>query len=477
MRRVKRCEPSKLDWDASLLPEGSSIVVALSGGADSLALLHVLRTAREKHDWDLVACHVHHGMRGEDAEEDVRFLQQTCSAWGISLEIARVDVPALATASSISVEEAGREARYAELGSVASRRDCSFITTAHTADDQAETVLMRLFRGAGIDGLAGIPRERRLHRDRPQPVIVRPLLDVWRRDIEAYCAFHSLAPRFDETNLDLRYRRSRIRHELMPQLEAFDPNVRAHLVRVAAQAASERELLTPAAEELLERAIAEEDPTTSRLVLNSEVLAAAEPALARRALRVALARLEMVDIEGESRIVERLLNAIRHETSPEFGLPLNNWHVRRCGARLSIAKAEAAGYSWIPEYELYIAGYGPPPESRAQLSVMETAPPAEPRQPAHRVYIDADSVEGALKLRFPVQGDRFRPLGAPGSRLLSDVFTDKKVKRMDRAVWPIVADDAGLLWVAGLAVAERCRVTEKTQRCFLFEIDPAPIVP
>jgi tRNA(Ile)-lysidine synthase len=138
----------------------------------------------------VIACHVHHGMRGESAEEDVRFLRETCDAWEVPLEVARVDVPAIADEHRISVEEAGREARYRELSRVADQRQCALIATAHTADDQAETVLMRLFRGAGIDGLAGIPRQRQLYRDKPRPVIVRPLLDVWRRDIDLYCEAH-----------------------------------------------------------------------------------------------------------------------------------------------------------------------------------------------------------------------------------------------------------------------------------------------
>jgi tRNA(Ile)-lysidine synthase len=473
MRRVKRPDPAKLSWDPSDLPKGSRIVVAVSGGADSLTLLHLLSAARTEHCWDLITVHVHHGMRGESADEDVRFLEETCRAWDVPLEVSRVDVPAIAEEHGISVEEAGRLARYKELGRVAYQRECNLITTAHTADDQAETVLMRLFRGAGLDGLAGIPRKRPLHRESVKIHVVRPLLNVWRRDIEAYCAHHGLRPRFDETNLDLRYQRSRIRQELIPQLEQYDPHVRAHLVRIAAQAASERELLTREAEALVEEAIVAEDATAYSLRLNAEVLAAAEPALTRRALRLVLKRLQMVDIEGEASVIDRLLKLVQGDLCVEFYLPRSLWSVSREAGEIRFRRPREV-YERMPQYMLHRCGDGPDAESHARLTVTESDPPSDPKQPPHRVYVDAEAVYPLLWLRFPEPGDRFQPLGSPGSRLLSDVFIDKKIKRFNRPLWPLVVDSSGIVWVVGVAVAERCRVTDSTKRCLLLEVDPLP---
>jgi tRNA(Ile)-lysidine synthase len=473
MRRVKRRDPATLTWDASDLPDCSRIVVSVSGGADSLTLLHLLCAARAEHRWDLMAVHVHHGMRGESAEDDVRFLEETCRGWDIPLEVARVNVPAIAEERGISVEEAGRLARYEELGHIALHRECGIIATAHTADDQAETVLMRFFRGAGIDGLAGIPRRRPLHHGQPGPVVVRPLLDVWRRDIEAYCNAHGLWPRHDVTNLDRRYRRSRIRLELIPLLEEYDPHLRSHLARLAAQAWSERDLLSTEARALYSRSCIQSTAYGMELGLLGEALAPAPPALVRRVIRLALEDLRLQDLDREAEIVGRVYALLTGRGRGGFELPGKKLRVVRNGAdvwfqlvdrRTLLPPTEvrlADGESWLPEWGFTIR-------------VVEAGCPSEARQPPHRVYLDAEAVKKPLLLRVPQRGDRLRPLGSPGSKLLSDLFGHKKVPRTKRVEWPVMVDEVGIVWVVGLAVAERCRVTDSTKRCLLLEVDPLP---
>src|SRR5687768_6850750 len=246
-------------FDGSCFSPGDRVLVAVSGGADSLALLHALAHDRESLALTLFAAHVHHGMRGDEADADVDFLEGICAEWAVPLLVERVGVPELAKRERISVEEAGRNARYSALDKLAQEHGCNRVATAHTADDQAETVLLNLFRGTGIDGLAGIPARRPLSGDLGAPELVRPLLRRWRRDTEAYCAEHALEPREDRTNRDLRYRRSRIRHELLPRLRDYDPDVKSHLVRLADQAREERDLLNDAASALLAGARIESD--------------------------------------------------------------------------------------------------------------------------------------------------------------------------------------------------------------------------
>ncbi len=459
----------RLNWDRTLIGPGQRVLVGLSGGADSLCLLHLLARAREEHGFEVEALHVHHGMRGESADADVRFLQDRCEAWGVPFTLEVQDVPGTAEACKISVEEAGREVRYRSFFNTAVDRDCDLIATAHTADDQAETVLMRLFRGSGLDGMAGIPRRRPARRGHSRPEIIRPLLDVWRRDIEAYCREHDLEPRLDVTNLDRRYRRSRIRLELIPLLESYDPHLKRHLVRLAAQAASEKELLLPEAERLLVCLVAHSGEDLR--VVDAAKLIDAPSALTRRALRLHLHALEIEDAEGEAEVVERLM-ALARGGRGGFTLPGGNWRVRRVDGTLVFERSRiepAAAPVRLPP-----AGTLDPPGWGFTFTLETVDPPAQPRRPPNCVYLDQDRLRAPFLLRAPENGDRFRPLGAPGSKLLSDLFSERKVLRRRRANWPVVCDQEGIVWVVGLAVAERCRVAPGTVRCLLMEVDPLP---
>ena len=461
-----------LAWERSLLVGGHRVLVAVSGGADSLALLHLLSHAREDHGCEVVAVHVHHGMRGASAEADVGFLEETCREWNVPLEVVRADVPRLAREHRISVEEAGRDARYKAFGDVAARRGCERVATAHTADDQAETVLMRLFRGAGLDGLAGIPRRRPLRAGEPSPEVVRPLLNVWRRDIEAYCQAHKLEPRLDVTNLDRRYRRSRIRLELIPKLEEYDPHLKRHLVRLAAQAASEKELLHAQAQALYGRSAIRSTALGYELGLSVAELGTAPPALVRRVIRLAFRELRLPDMDREAEFVERVSERVSGERRAPLDLPGKRLRVVRekdaiwfvlADRRTLLPPSEvevSVGETWLPEW-----GF--------KFKVAATKRPTDARQPPDRVYVDEQTVNGSLVLRPPRRGDRFTPLGSPGSRLLSDVFTDKKVPRAERERWPVIVDETGIVWVVGLAVADRCRVTEMTRGCLLLQTEVA----
>jgi tRNA(Ile)-lysidine synthetase-like protein len=540
-----------LRLDLSLLSPGNRVLVALSGGTDSLALLHALRAGREALGIEIAAGHLHHGMRGSEADDDVAFLRQLCGEWDVPLVVERADVPALAAARRISVEEAGRDARYAAFARMAALHRCGKVATAHTADDQAETILFRLLRGTGIDGLAGIPDRRPLSDDPNVPEVIRPLLSVWRREIEAYCRAHDLTPREDRTNFDLRYQRSRIRHELIPLLEQYSPSFRENLVRLARQAREESALLNALAEALLDERqgslprlpgsvadlgpaadpasharspgsagpqssspraastprlpaesqltreargesgasarrsrdsgtiraaeLSRERPDASRseaardratlLELAAEPLADAAPALARRALRQAVERAAGRGVELTTALLDRLLDLAAGRGPAVLDLPGAPVRVRRAGGRVVFERTSSAP-AGIPEsVEVALAGTTPAPAFGLSVTVAQAPPPPDPRTPPRRAILDLDRIHAPLQLRPPRRGDRFHPLGAPGSRLLSDLFTDRKVPRHERARWPVLVDQEGIVWVVGLAIAERLRVTAATREC------------
>lgn len=475
-----------LSLNPQLLTRADRVLVGVSGGPDSLALLHALLRLREELEIHVTAAHVHHGMRGADADADVLFLETLCAAWSIPLAVERWDVPALAARQKLSVEEAGREARYRSFKRLARERGCGKVATAHTADDQAETVLLNLFRGAGIDGLAGIPPRRALGPERDSPEVIRPLLGVWRRDVEAYCQAHGLEPREDPTNQDTRFRRSRVRHELFPLLAPYDPQLKEHLVRLALQAREEGELMLPQAEALLQRAgrdgrspLSARLPFTARLVqpvldLDARVIAAAPPALARRALRLALRGAAGYDVELDAGLVERLLLLARGEGPSAVDLPGCPLRARRRGARLVLEGAGAPPAQRPGTTSVAVPGVTEAPEFGLTLQVEIVPPPADPRLSAEEVVLDRGGLSLPLLLRPPLPGDRLRPLGASGSRLLSDVFTDRKIPGVLRPLWPVLVDQQGIVWVVGLAVADRARISPGTRDCLHVAAVPLP---
>ena len=230
-----------------LLEREAKIVVGVSGGPDSLCLLHVLNQLRPQYDWVLHVAHLHHRLRGAAADEDMVFVALQAIEWGLPCSIQVVDVAAIAQAQGLSTEEAARQVRYGFLSQVAQEIGATAVTVGHHADDQSETVLMHFLRGTGLAGLRGMSpavdlgnmRLIRNHASASPPHIplVRPLLAVPRAAIETYCHDHHLSPRTDHSNCDATYFRNRIRHELLPLLETYNPNIRTRLRRTASIAA------------------------------------------------------------------------------------------------------------------------------------------------------------------------------------------------------------------------------------------------
>ncbi|MGB9889276.1 MAG: tRNA lysidine(34) synthetase TilS, partial [Anaerolineae bacterium] len=276
-----------------LLRVGDRVVVGVSGGPDSLCLLHLLLRLQEEYRLQLHVAHLHHGARGEDADADAAFVADRAREWGLPATLAREDVPALARAYKLAFEEAARRVRYAFLAHVAGRVGAAKVAVGHNADDQAETVLMHFLRGAGLAGLRGmrpatplseyrlLPQTDRFPLPDRLPVLIRPLLGIPRAAIEAYCAEQGLTPRFDRSNLDTTYFRNRLRHELLPLLETYNPNIRRRLCHTAEVVAADYELLTQMREWAWGQVVREE---TDRAIVLDRAGWGAQPLALQRAL-------------------------------------------------------------------------------------------------------------------------------------------------------------------------------------------------
>jgi tRNA(Ile)-lysidine synthase len=308
----------------------SAVLVAVSGGPDSMAMLHGLRGLATERRLALAAVHVNHGLRGAASDEDQRFVEDVCHRWQIPVTVHAADTKAHADANKFGVEEAARRLRYAALRTAAQDGGAAWIATGHTADDQAETVLHHLVRGTGLRGLRGIAERRPTG---PDLALIRPLLDVSRAEVLAYLAAHAVSYREDLSNTDRRFTRNRLRHDVLPLLQEHGASdIGAALCRLARQAQEAQELLT----DLAERALHEvERPRVGQiLVLDAARLAGQPRYLIREVFHLIWER------EGWPRrdmSYERWgeLVALAHGRPPSADFP-GGVHVRRVGKVLQL---------------------------------------------------------------------------------------------------------------------------------------------
>jgi tRNA(Ile)-lysidine synthase len=428
------------------------VVAAVSGGSDSVALLFILEALARAGLLRLAGvAHLHHHIRGGEADADAAFVQGLAARLGLPLDLAHAEVPARARASGRSLEVEGRHARMEFFRDALERLQGEVMAVAHTRGDQAETVLLRLVRGAGPKGLGGMA-PRLDHR-------VRPLLDVGRDELRAWLRDRGQAWREDATNDDVSVARNRIRHEVLPRLASLNARVEQALARAARIHAADARLLDQLAAVEADRLVVR-DGDAVRLDLDG--LAHLPEALARR---VVLRALETLDpsraygfeetdavLDPAAGVAARDLGPIRVERIGGFAV-LSSKGVR-APLQPSAPSDEAAvtlevpGAAYHPLGHWVVEATGPMPREQAGHSS------------ASRAVLDAAVVGRRLAIRGWRPGDRVQPLGLGGRKKLQDVFVDRKVPRGERGMVPIVLDEQGrIAWVAGHVVGEAFRVT------------------
>lgn len=452
-----------------LFAPGATLVLGVSGGPDSLCLLDVLQ--RLSADWrlHLHVAHLNHGLRTEAAAE-AEFVRAEAERRGLPFHTETADVRAHAQRAKQSIEEAARHLRYDFLARTAQAVQASAIAVAHTADDQAETVLMHFLRGSGLAGLRGMRAKTKIGdwRLENSPIsnlyLIRSLLPVSRADVEAYCAARGLRPVQDSTNADTAYFRNRLRHQLLPELETYNPNIRAVLGRMAEVVAGEYELLTETIDALWKR--------MARAGLQVEfdrerwltLTAPEQRSLLRRAIHYLRAAERDVDFAPLERAVRFSRRAGPGRHCDVLG-----------GLELKITNAA-----------IVLQEHGSEPQradlplldERGQLApgwrfAVEPAPVAIPPAETWRVVVDAGRLHAPLTLRARWPGAWFQPLGLGGHRVkLSDFMINAKVDEALRARWPLVVCGEDIVWVAGLRLDERFGLTAATRAAVQLSFSP-----
>jgi len=416
-----------------LFSQGDTVVVAVSGGADSVALLDILSSLSELR-LHLVVAHLDHGLRGTESDADAAFVEQLAARYRLPCNVQRVNVKEISKLRKLSLEEAGRNARYEWFDEVAKACSARAIALGHHADDQAETFLLRLFRGSGTTGLASM-------RLQASARYVRPLLLLTRAEILAYLERRGLAFRHDGSNDETVFLRNRIRHECLPYLRTFNPAISERLNNTAEALAADG--LFPR----LSRTDSEE------IVLDVTAVRPELPGLRYRFYRRALQLLRR-DLAHIATIhlkqIDRLLHSAR--TQGELSLP-GGFSVLRCYDELLFLPTEKKQKR--EAWEIRIEGPGRQllPDGR-EISICLTAPPEN----SSRAYFDPAAVPFPWTLRTFRPGDRFRPFGMTGTRKVKDFFIDGKIPLSVRYRTPLLFAAGELIWVCGLRVSESGRI-------------------
>lgn len=463
--------------DGGLIRPGDSVLVACSGGPDSTALLHLLLELSRDLPFAVSVAHFNHQLRPRSGAADERFVQNMALALDLPYFAGRADVRAEARKKGFGIEDAGRRLRYKFLERAAAEAGAAKIATGHTLNDQAETVLMRILRGTGPAGLAGIPAFR-------GGVIIRPLLGLERGEIIDYLNVRKLAWRTDDSNRDEKYLRNKVRRNLIPYLEKeFSAAVVRSLARLASVSRDEDDFMEENALAAASKAVSEK---AGEPFLDADALNMLAPALARRVVRIFLRELkgDLLDVSFDD--IEAV-RAMRDggELPISKTLVLSRLGNRICRKKRRVPAPSTFAFLWDGRGALPISGTGleyrgrffGPAAARASLAAF-SANKADRKQ--RRADDEAGCILDAATLAFPLivrarrPGDRYHPLGAPGGKKLKEILRAKGVSADDRGRRPVFISGNEIVWVQGLPASEKHKVTARTKR--IFRISAVPVL-
>jgi len=446
-----------------MLLGGEHVLIAVSGGIDSMVLLDIMTRIARTLRLELAVAHFDHGLRGEESQADAAFVVEQAKLRGLKTYVARGDVRKLASQYHMSVEEAARRARYQFLERVAHKHGYSVVLTAHNANDNAETVLLNLIRGTGVSGMAAIPPLRQLAEG---ILLGRPLLGVERDEIHAYAEEVGLSWCEDATNQSAQFTRNRVRHELLPKLVEFNPSIVSTLNTTAEIMRGMEQHLGSTVETAMKRVMIGETDENVELSINQlkHYLPAIQAELVQRMIS------RTFDLPPISYgAVERTLSLLWKETGSKVEL--------------------GAGLSAVRDRDTLTVRYEPPPAVQVNKSLQ----PGETVQTEYGTiitermergavrftrnsnieFVDADKVSENLTVRSWRDGDRFRPLGMGGEKKLSDFLVDVKVPLERKRSVLVVADGENIIWVCGLRLDDRYKVDQTTKNAIRLELRSA----
>ncbi len=443
------------------------VLIALSGGPDSVCLLYILKNLNEGIRLDLHALYVNHGLRPEEAVREIEFCKNLCAMLNLPFLTKCIDVKFYAKEKKLNIQEAARELRYRVFEETARELDAQKIALGHTADDQAETLLMRLLRGTGPAGLSGIPPVR--------GKFIRPLIEAQRKEIEQYLGEERVDFIVDSSNLKRDYLRNEIRLSLMPRIKEINPNIIDTLSRTASIFREEERyfeiLVAKALMKLMSR------KTNSRIELFLSPLAAMEKIILRRTLRKAIG--ETTGLRGINFIhIEDIIELVkRGKAGDRLYLPHGIRAIKGYSTftltseppvRLSTYSLEVPGETVLKEAGILLHASILENQEMETKDFRTSAPDFHPA--TTQVLFDVDKLNFPLMVRPRKEGDFFYPLGFGKKKKIQDFFVDEKVPRDERDAIPLIVSGENIIWVIGYRGDERFKVTDETKRVLRLEV-------
>jgi tRNA(Ile)-lysidine synthase len=434
-----------------LLPDGKTVLAAVSGGVDSVVLLEILHRLSQRHHWKLIVAHFNHQLRGKQSDGDERFVCSLARRLGLQCVVGRERVARQARLRGISVEMAGRDARHAFLAATAREQNARFVALAHHADDQVELFLLRILRGASVDGLGGMSWTSLSPRD-PQLRLVRPLLGRRKDELLDLAGALSISFRRDRTNHSTDILRNRVRHDLIPLLcRRYQPGLVGVVLRQAELCAADAEFLSRVAH----RWMSSRRPAFAELATSLQ-------------RRVVLEQLLKLGIQPEFDKVESLRRKAGHPVQVDNSVVVRRFPDGTIERDTVARRKPLAGDSEGPMISIRLKGragkinFGP---YRIEWSIQRGKAPPVHRRKSGQEWFDGDAVGTVVQLRTRRPGDRFQPLGMPKPCKLQDLLTNARIAREKRDELALAVDSHGTIWwVDGLRIGEACKVGPETRR-------------
>lgn len=426
-----------------MIVQGDRIVVGFSGGPDSLAMIHALSKLRNEWSIEIIAVHINHMLRGEMANSDEHFVIEFCKALEIPCHTFRINVEALAAEESMSFEEAGRKVRYEKFYEVLKQYHGNKIAIAHNKNDVVETFFINLMRGSGIDGLSSIDYVR-------ENLIIRPILDVPRFEVEHYCVEQGLAPRIDHTNSENHYLRNKIRNSILPMLnEAFEISCSEAIDKTVQIMKAEKDYWQIKQPILFQEVCTVDDRVikVSNEKFNQLHLAEKQQ-LIRYAIKMLIGSLHNISFE----VVQRIIS------------------LNRVGAKVNINTDYVARLSSDALYLFAVSEEIPESDELVKLyqRVLPISDMGQVQLSENVVAVDFDKIKGKLYARTRKPGDRFVPFGMKGHKKIKDFFIDEKVPFIKRESIQLVCDDEKIIWVENMRISDLVKITSETKNIIII---------
>ncbi len=447
--------------DNNLINPKDRILIALSGGPDSVCLLNILYNLKGELDIEIGAAHLNHMLRDEEAFQDEEYVKNLCKSFNIPCFVKRVDINKYSKENKMSSEMAGRDARYNFFDEVIKEHGYNKIATAHNANDQAETILFRLMRGTGIEGLCGI----KVSRDK----IIRPILCLSRKEVEEYIEVTNLKPRIDKTNFEKIYNRNKIRLDILPYIkENFNEDIIQTLNRMSVLLQKDNEFIEKSARSFYEKYCVEQQ---DYFIIKKKMFDNHE-AVVTRVIRYALTNFSKTHYDFEMKHIYDICNLAKNNSGKVIDLPNkiyaeniygdiyikeriinNNIHVKQeiVKQEIKINKDNIDGKKIAFQNNII------------EFSVSNNDSNLNLKLNTLTKYFDFDKINNFISLRNRKNGDKIIPLGMSGSKKLKDIFIDMKIPKEERDCVPLLCFDENISWIVGLRVSEEYKITNKTK--------------